>query len=250
MDKDPLSRVVGLFGAYTFYYTQPEGTAPKLRRVNHIPVPIGMYIQRVKNECDLKGADYFRALTGLCDTLTSLELSPLKEPVLYIVSRMVKDQIFYILPPSELGPENPRYLPREIVVDNSTNTGADTEGPKKKGRPSRVEKAKKARVALGGLTTWLDSSQSSDIDIAQDDLTRYEKDKVGLIAALEASGDHESVMKASLGILERLRDAQAMQDIDGGGVERPTFAGLERVERAVGEVDRGGVLGLVEGAGL
>lgn len=41
MDGDPLARTVGLFGAYTFYYTQLENTAPKLRHVNHIPLPIG-----------------------------------------------------------------------------------------------------------------------------------------------------------------------------------------------------------------
>lgn len=42
IDGDPVARVVGLFGVYVFYYTQPDSAAPKLRRVNHIPIPIGV----------------------------------------------------------------------------------------------------------------------------------------------------------------------------------------------------------------
>jgi len=41
LGTDPIAQVVGLFGVYTFYYTQPEDTAPRLHRINHIPVPIG-----------------------------------------------------------------------------------------------------------------------------------------------------------------------------------------------------------------
>jgi hypothetical protein len=37
----PYIRAVALFGLYTFYLTQPSGTAPALYRVAHIPIPIG-----------------------------------------------------------------------------------------------------------------------------------------------------------------------------------------------------------------
>jgi hypothetical protein len=37
----PSIRAVALFGLYTFYFTQPSGTAPALHRVAHIPIPLG-----------------------------------------------------------------------------------------------------------------------------------------------------------------------------------------------------------------
>ena len=39
--EPPYTRAVALFGLYTFFYTQPSGTAPALHRVAHIAIPIG-----------------------------------------------------------------------------------------------------------------------------------------------------------------------------------------------------------------
>lgn len=185
----------------------------------------------------------------------------MREPVLYITSTMVWDGIFYILPSSDLGPENPRHLPREILIDgSSTLPELDSEAPRKKGRPSRRDKAKKARVALETLNSWLDSTSSSpssvsnDIPIPQRDLAQYQMDKAELIAALRDSGDQDAVTKANMLILERLREAQAAEtESDGQGGRR--FGGVERVERAVQELGNGreggsGVLGLLEGWGM
>jgi hypothetical protein len=46
-EEDPVAQVIGLFAAYTFHYTQPEKTAPKLYRVNHIPIPIGRQLEAI-----------------------------------------------------------------------------------------------------------------------------------------------------------------------------------------------------------
>lgn len=167
---------------------------------------------------------------------------------------MVKNQVFYVLPSSDLGTENPRYLPREILVGDLGSPEPDIDGPKKKGRPSRRDKAKKARNALTGLTSRLDSTPSPaasfpEFPILADDLSEYQRDKAELIAALESSGEMEAVTKANIIILERMREAQAIQT----PVERHRSVGVERVERAVrelGNVGRNGVLGLLEGAGL
>jgi hypothetical protein len=37
----PQVRATALFALYTFYFTQPSGTAPALHRVTHIPIPSG-----------------------------------------------------------------------------------------------------------------------------------------------------------------------------------------------------------------
>ncbi|KAF5355883.1 hypothetical protein D9756_004106 [Leucocoprinus leucothites] len=242
-EDDPMARVVGLFGAYTFYYTQPEDTAPKLHRINHIPIPI----------------DHFHRITNLSKSLSTPDLLSLQEPVLYITSTLVKDRVFYILPSSDLGPENPRYLPREVLVSDSSPE-PDPEAPKKKGRPSWRDKAKKAQVALDGLSDWLDSTPDSPVAVSAqspipyDDLVKYQSDRAELITALEDAGDKEALMRANMMILDRLREAQAIQNEEAGqgSVEQLSFVGVERVERAVREFDGngrgGGVLGLLEGA--
>lgn len=40
-DTSALDRVVGLFGLYTFWASQPSGSIPPIRCVTHIPVPKG-----------------------------------------------------------------------------------------------------------------------------------------------------------------------------------------------------------------
>jgi hypothetical protein len=37
----PFTRTVALFALYTFFNTQPSGSAPTLRGLSHIPIPIG-----------------------------------------------------------------------------------------------------------------------------------------------------------------------------------------------------------------
>jgi hypothetical protein len=50
--EPPQVRAIALFGLYTFYFTQPSGTAPALRRVTHIPIPLGArYLIMEKHLC-------------------------------------------------------------------------------------------------------------------------------------------------------------------------------------------------------
>ncbi|XP_006454658.1 hypothetical protein AGABI2DRAFT_182630 [Agaricus bisporus var. bisporus H97] len=223
-NDDPLSRVVGVFGAYTFYYTQPCVAGPPLGRINHIPLPI----------------DCFAQLTRLSDGLISEELEPLREPLLFVTRTMIQDQIFYLLPSSESGAENPRALPREVLVADPAAMEIE---PRKRGRPSKREKAKRAQAALAELDRRLDSP-SAETTIPEDSLWSYSRDKSELMAVLEGSGDMEGVRQANAIILERMREAQAAS-VEVGG----EYVGVGRVERAVGDGNVVGVFGLLEGAG-
>ncbi|KAJ6621579.1 hypothetical protein B0H10DRAFT_2016477 [Mycena sp. CBHHK59/15] len=40
----PFTRTVALFALYTFFNTQPSGSAPPLNSLSHIPIPIGTLI--------------------------------------------------------------------------------------------------------------------------------------------------------------------------------------------------------------
>ncbi len=41
--ENPMTRVVALFGLYTFYFSQPSTSAPSLYSVKHLALPIGMW---------------------------------------------------------------------------------------------------------------------------------------------------------------------------------------------------------------
>ena len=43
VESETLLRAVALFGFYTFYYTQPTGTAPVLSHITRIAIPLGAY---------------------------------------------------------------------------------------------------------------------------------------------------------------------------------------------------------------
>jgi hypothetical protein len=156
---------------------------------------------------------------------------------------MTQDRIFYLLPSSETGSEDPRTLPREILVTDPALAENEPGGRRKRGRPSKREKAKRAQAALAGLNGRLDSSPAGP-PIAEDSLANYEREKGELVAALESSGRMGAVAEANEIVLERMREAEAALG-NGGATGSAGVARVERVVRA-GNV---GVLGLLGGAG-
>jgi hypothetical protein len=210
--------------------------------------------------------------------------------------------VFYVLPVSQLGSYNPRVLPREVYIEDGNEAGQrdarslpleseldpgfsstqeDTmtpiRVPKKKGRPSKRDMAKKAKDAIAGLDRWLDRTDSvsrvaggggtgpsrarghallSHAPTVSRANYRTQKTRV-LDALLEREDDEglEALERANMTVLARLRRIDTMaaekgMEVGGEGGE---LTGLGRVERAVGELRRGGkggILGLSEGAGI
>lgn len=218
--------------------------------------------------------------------LTEATLLPFRDQVIYVISCLLDKQVFYILPPTSMFPQNPRELPREIYVDQamgvlagvlpdpSTQSGKQK---KKAGRPSKREQNRRAKVELDALKQWLDQT---DPDISHSTATdqtssilppvvtasTYRELKRSLIEALVPIDDdaavnnhREAVITANQRVLERLRriDALAAErglEIGGAG---GVHTGLIRVENAVRELQdqhgvgqRAGLLSVSEGAGL
>ncbi|KZT30711.1 hypothetical protein NEOLEDRAFT_1054196 [Neolentinus lepideus HHB14362 ss-1] len=162
----------------------------------------------------------------------------------------------------------------------------DAPVPKKKGRPSKRERMRKSKDALLALDKWLDKSAwppagqqaSADSDTAQQatthvlitnqptpSLNNYRSYKYYLLDTLQAQGANDpvrgqqAIQRANVAILTRLKKIDQMAaeeglEVGGEGGER---TGLARVEKAVSELGQawavgavGGILGLVEGAGL
>lgn len=218
--------------------------------------------------------------------MTGLDLQPLRFPVVFILSCFLRDNVFFILPQTDLGVMNPRDLPREIVSNDTILLANNNSLPKKKGRPTKIEKSKRAKAALDTLEKWLETSacppsnfqrnnpftfsQSSDsrhiLSTAAPlpALNDYQGDKARLLTRIGTSyADTEgsssgtlALEKANKLVFERLQEAQSLVDPDEAPRDGIAIVGLERVERAIREVNssqvarKGGVLNLLEGAGL
>lgn len=217
------------------------------------------------------------------------------------LSALISAKAFYVLPVSQLGSYNPRVLPREVYIEDENEAGQrdarlpleseldpgfsstqeDTmtsiRVPKKKGRPSKRDMAKRAKDAIAGLDRWLDRTDSvsrvvggggtgpsrarghallSHAPTVSRANYRTQKTRV-LDALLEGESDEglEALERANMTVLARLKKIDTMaaekgMEVGGEGGE---LTGLGRVERAVGELrsgGKGGILGLSEGAGI
>ncbi|KAF5385283.1 hypothetical protein D9615_001387 [Tricholomella constricta] len=262
----PYSRVVALFGLYTFYYTQPRGTAPPLHSVTHIPIQL----------------DHLASLKALPDSLNADHLQPLQPNVSRILSVLLKDKVFFVTPHSVLGALSPRDLPREIFVDEGTVLRLDPSAPKKKGRPTRRDKAKKAKLALDNLDRWLEGTPGPLPTLSTvlmppplegaptlehpltSTLRRYHAEKTQILNSIDTQSESTvlplhvgmTVERANQFVLGRLKAAEGLFSLDGVIVEGGALAGVARVERAVNELGdvkalgrKGGALNLLEGAG-
>ncbi|KAK0198265.1 hypothetical protein F5146DRAFT_1018860 [Armillaria mellea] len=242
--EKPIKSLVALFGLYTFFYTQPTDVCPPLHSVEHIPIP----------------CDQYATLISIPDTLTTAELKPFKPAVLHILKILVTSQIFHILPASGLDCQNPRTLPREIVIPDVLGE----EGPKRKGRPTKGDRVKRSKVALDNLDQWMQKTSppgSSDLGAkhrlitnppAEPTLLQYQMRKEMLLHALDSDPEGKAhINEANEEVFNRLKLSEELAE---GEVESDSGPpGLRRVQRAMKEKDRegrrGGLLGLLEGAG-
>ncbi|KAJ7169727.1 hypothetical protein C8R46DRAFT_1089794 [Mycena filopes] len=212
----PFIRTVVLFGLYTFFNTQPTGSAPTLRGLSHIPIPI----------------DQYTSLLALPSTLSTPYLTPLQPVASFVVSALVDAQVFHLLPNSELGVLNPRDIPREIFVAEGL---IDSNQPQRKGQYSKRDKVIRARTALDEVGRWLDRTPSPSV--AATTRAQYEAEKTRLMQEIGVGS--AGVREASQGVVDRLQEAHAASD---GDIE--AWTGLARVQAASGSA--GGMLRLLQ----
>ncbi|KAH9162784.1 hypothetical protein EDB89DRAFT_2116574 [Lactarius sanguifluus] len=246
---EPIRRLVALFGLYTFYFTQPSGSRVPIYSIRQIDIAIDQY-----------------------DLL--LELPKVVPPALgpyasQVLSALINARVFYILPISRLEPYNPRTLPREQdhPVSGASTTRAGKVPPKKKGRPSKRDMAKKTKDAVAGLGRWLERTEPAAGGGAGPSRARghtlrpqehaptvsranYRAQKERVLSALlegESGEGAQALERANLAVLGRLKriDAIAAEKGMEVGGEGGESTGLGRVERAC----KPGILGLTEGAG-
>jgi hypothetical protein len=184
--------------------------------------------------------------------------------------------VFHIIPSSVLCPHNPREIPRELFIHDGSNR-LGPEAPKKKGRPTKREKVKRAKDALGDLNQWLEKEAppgTSKSTIANEPILtshppkttflQYQSQKSHLLNSIvpshpdDAPATNVALEQANRYVLERLvkMDKEIVDKSLAVTRDEGYRMGIERVERAIREMDdpivscRGGVLGLLDGAGI
>ncbi|KAG6840351.1 hypothetical protein C0991_007278 [Blastosporella zonata] len=276
----PFSRAVALFGLYTFYFTQPHDTAPRLYNIAHIPIPLGLVVHNPIHIASNRLTDQLASLKALPSSLNVEHLQPLQPHVSYILSVLFRDKVFFITPCSDAGSLNPRDLPREFFVEEGTILQVENTAPKKKGRPTKRDKVKKAKLGLDSLDKWLHDTPpplplsaispppSFEHNPALNHpllptLRRYHTEKTHILDSIGPSTNAPLsfqagmvMQKSNQFILERLKAAEGLFSAETSLVQGNESIGLARVERAVNELGEtnsvgrlGGALNLLEGAG-
>jgi hypothetical protein len=265
----------------------------------------------------------YRTLLALPASLSPAHLLPLQPYATYLLSVLLSSRAFHILPKSSLRPQNPTELPRGRFVEDTTDTASESSTAKKKGRPSKRDKARKAKDAVAALDRWLEKNTYTFPDSATEDgggpgvvatatvktthtlishpptgsRAIYSMEKTRLLNIIDRSGtsprpdnaagrsnvdgsqppmlpvnlidpakkqaitdahgplEREALARANDAVLARLKRIDEMAaerglEVGGEGGEK---TGLSRVERAVQEFKeggRGGIMSLLEGAGL
>jgi len=223
----PFTRVVSLFAVYTFFYTQVKDPIPSLYSVANIPISYGKSLQTNSNKHLKNCLDHYQSLMKMADSLTSQQVIALQPHVRHVLSRLRKDCVFIILPKSDLGPMNPRDLPREVHTEDGFMPSDLAQ--KRKGRPSKGDKGKKARLALDKLDELLSKPEGSMNDFSI--LADYQLKKTVL---LESGIPAEFLQEINHTVFSLLKETTSP---DGEA------DGLQRIERAMAE---GGILGLLK----
>lgn len=147
----------------------------------------------------------------------------------------------------------------------------DPNAPKKKGRPSKHDKARKAKAAVDSLDRWLQKTSyppenatgSSSAGIPpthqllmnppKSTLYQYQSHKIHMLNTIDTPGSdgRAAIVQANHDLLARLKE---LKDRDPHIAAIGNGLGLQRVERAVQEMNDpsgqpAGLLGLLEGAG-
>ena len=184
--------------------------------------------------------DHYISLKNLPEAVANTQVRNLQPYTEFILSRLWQDQVFFILPKNELGPLNPRVLPRELFAHEAPTPNPESGSQKRKGRPAGREKSKKARAALQGLGEWIAKPSTST---ENDPLYEYQAAKSSMMNTLAPEAAMNGV---NTFVLERLQTAQESVPIEQR--ETDGNVGIPRIERAI-ECGGWGILDLLEGAG-
>jgi hypothetical protein len=170
--------------------------------------------------------DSYEQLLALPGTLQP----PSRSYATYIISQLLSQEVFHIIPHTSLGAYNPRNLPHTTPL----LTRDIEEGPKKKtGRPSQLTQSQRADKALSDIETF-DSRLLSN----PPNLNKY----IYLKEQLRNQMSSEALKAAEALTMERIEAAE--RHVRDKNLPLDDREGLERLRRTLTQST--GLLGLLE----
>ncbi|KAG9096608.1 hypothetical protein FS749_008126 [Ceratobasidium sp. UAMH 11750] len=180
-----------LYGLYTFHMTQPA----QLYQLKQIPIPI----------------DHLQQLFQLP---LNFEY-PHKLLATHLITTLISNKAFRVLPVSDLRPLNPTVLPQTFVAISTTDQDTRPRGP---GRVTLTHRLRTAKRAVDELHALLDrdDSHTTSQDIAP---LPSSADYTHLRALMVAAAGPETVAGAVRETSQNLHNAEVMLAQDGVTVE-------------------------------
>lgn len=155
---------------------------------------------------------------------------PLRSYATYIVSQLLSQQVFHILPHSSLGAQSPRTLPHTTPL----LTRDIEKGPKKKtGRPSQVTQSQRADKALSEIEAFNSHLLSNPPD---------PHEYLALKKQLRDQVSSETLQAAETLTMERIEAAE--RHVNDKNLPLDDREGLERLRRTLTQST--GLLDLLE----
>lgn len=208
--------------------------------------------------------DHYSGLLAFPETLSTPYLTRLAPAARHAVSQLERDDVFIILPSSEYGAMRHRVLPYEIIVNGTSRTLSDLERTKK-GRPSKRERARRAKTAVDNLQKWMKEAPQLSLAASRDDqklgsptvtaegYRHYKNKLLDLVADSQAVEGPESIevhtlSLANQNVYQRLKVAEASLNASRKADKQSPAAkriAIERVEESLRDGrSRGGLLSL------
>ncbi|KAH9898287.1 hypothetical protein C8Q73DRAFT_834313 [Cubamyces lactineus] len=272
-----ITRVVALFALHTFHNTQPSSSTIPIHAISHIAIPTNIYQDMLLLPSTLKEPRH-------------LPLAPYVAHILCLmldaqVFHVLPESNLNTQNPSVL-PREVFAMDHQVASTTDVTGEPGSSTPKKKGRPSKRDKIRKAKEALASLERYVDKNYvgipegPSSFDVREDaeatyvghtlfgqapvgPLENYFVHKNELLAAVYSDAPDgpqtDALRRSNEAVLARLKQIDEMAaekglEVGGEGGEK---TGLARVEKAVEELRQasgtgasGGILRLLDGAGM
>lgn len=149
-----LRRAAALFGLYIWYMTQPRNTEVNIPVADYITVPIGEF-HRVNSLEPIIERKISLDIYEMILQMHTSYASPLRTYITYIISQLLSQSLFHIIPPSKYCAQNPRDLPHNMPLLTRDIEAGHSGGWRKRGRPSQLDQAQRAERVLSELEAFL-----------------------------------------------------------------------------------------------
>ncbi|KAJ1306682.1 hypothetical protein OPQ81_007675 [Rhizoctonia solani] len=188
---DEFMRLGALYGLYTFHMTQPS----QLHRVLEIPVPLDHLLQ-----------------------FSQLPLTfqyPHKLVATHLISTLISQHTFRLLPVSSLRPMNPTILPQTFIAISTTAQDTTPRGP---GRVTVTNRLRTAKRAVDELQAFLDGDSSHVAPTTSGSPPSF-TDYTSLRALMTDTAGPETIDNAIRETGQNLRNAEDILAREGMAVE-------------------------------